>query len=215
MRDAYVRYCSGTNWRFDSAFLTDEYSTRLVGRRVLASGLLQHVFAALRDAELVFCRSSPLLPGEVQSSRTAEYKTCDLFPRSESEQGVSDKTAKLWEETANLPEVVPGAVWLHACMTLFPQPLTRYVLGECAAECTVLWARGCASAKPFEDSLTKNMSSQTSHSTRTTKSSRRSQSSRTSQSSRISQSTRTSQSPRTSQSSRTANVAGGVELRHR
>jgi hypothetical protein len=132
-------------------FLKNEYSTRLVGRRVLASGLLQHVFAALRDAELVSCTSSPLLPGEVQSSRTAEYKTYEFLPRSESEQGVSDKTAKLWEATANLPEVVPGAVWLQGCMTLFPQPLTRYVLGECVAECTVLWARGCASAKLDRD----------------------------------------------------------------
>jgi hypothetical protein len=47
---------------------------------------------------------------------------------------------------ARCTSYVAAAVWVHACMTLFPKKLTRYMLGDCAADCSDLWEKACADA---------------------------------------------------------------------
>jgi hypothetical protein len=48
---------------------------------------------------------------------------------------------------ARCTSYVAAAVWVHACMTLFPKTLTRYILGDCAADCSLLWNTGCAATE--------------------------------------------------------------------
>jgi hypothetical protein len=106
MRDAYARYSGSQNWRFDTALFDEKYCTRLVGRRYPASELLKHVVAVLDAAEMYFRLYAPFGPSEVESSRAAEYKTCDLFPNPKSVEALRDKnTALMWAQLANLPEV--------------------------------------------------------------------------------------------------------------
>jgi hypothetical protein len=106
MRDAYARYSGGQNWRFDTALFDEKYCTRWVGRRNPASDLLKHLVAVLGAAEMYFRRYAPFGPSEVESSRAAEYKRCDLFTTSKSVEALRDnRTALMWAQIANLPEV--------------------------------------------------------------------------------------------------------------
>ena len=67
---------------------------------------LQQVVQILSDAEQYFDWNKPFLPNEVESSRAAEYKRCDLFPTSKDVRTCGDKkTAEMWTQIANLPEV--------------------------------------------------------------------------------------------------------------
>jgi hypothetical protein len=76
-----------------------------------------------------------IVKGDVQRPIVHAYCAMGLEHQHECQQVV----------LARCTSYAAAAVWVHACMALFPNSLTRYVLGDCAAECTVLWERGCAS----------------------------------------------------------------------
>ena len=106
MRDMYAQYSGGDNWRFATALFNEQSCTRLVGRTFSASELLKHVVHNLEVAELYSVRYGPFGPTEVESSRAADYRRCDLYPNPKSVEAVRDnKTALLWAHIAKFPEV--------------------------------------------------------------------------------------------------------------
>jgi hypothetical protein len=56
---------------------------------------------------------------------------------------------------ARCTSYVAAAVWVDACMTLFPKTLTRYILGDCATACSLLWSTGCVETQLGDKLLTK------------------------------------------------------------